>query len=111
MDLNEAFHSALIDLAKSPMLQRSIEHVKTLPFASPSALVFARSKLPQAAEIVIVGQEQHHAIIEAVERRQGTRSEALAREHAQLSRGNLEFALNDERIRSYVPGASLILVD
>jgi GntR family transcriptional regulator of vanillate catabolism len=111
MDLNEVFHSALISLAKSSMLHRSIEHVKTLPFASPSALVFARSKLPRAAEIVIVGQEQHHAIIEAVERRQGTRAEALVREHAQLSRRNLEVALNDERIRSYVPGASLILVD
>jgi GntR family transcriptional regulator, vanillate catabolism transcriptional regulator len=110
MDLNEAFHSALIGLAKSAMLRRSIEHVKTLPFASPSALVFARSKLPRAAEMIIVGQEQHNAILEAVEHRQGTRAEALAREHAQLSRRNLELVLNDERIRNYVPGASLILV-
>jgi len=108
-DLNEAFHAALIGLAKSAMLRRSIEHVKTLPFASPSALVFARSKLPQAAEMIIVGQEQHHAILEAVEHRQGTRAEALAREHAQLSRRNLELALSDERIRNYVPGAALIL--
>ncbi|HXP88605.1 MAG TPA: GntR family transcriptional regulator [Bryobacteraceae bacterium] len=110
MDLNEAFHAALIGLAKSAMLFRSIEHVKTLPFASPSALVFARSKLPRAAEMIIVGQEQHHAILDAVEHRQGTRAEALAREHALLSRRNLEMALTDERIRDCVPGASLILV-
>ena len=110
IDLNEAFHSALIDLAKSPILSRSIEHVKTLPFASPSALVFARSKLPKAAEMVIIGQEQHHAILEAVEQRQGTRAEALAREHARLSRRNLETSLSDESIRNCVPGASLILV-
>jgi GntR family transcriptional regulator of vanillate catabolism len=91
------------------MLRRSIEHVNTLPFASPSALVFARSKLPRAAEMIVVGQEQHHAILEAVANRQGTRAEAVAREHAQLSRRNLEMSLIDEDIRNYVPGSSLIL--
>jgi len=108
-DLNESFHAELVNLAKSAMLRRSVEDVKTLPFASPSALVFARSKLPRAAEMIIVGHEQHHAILEAVECRQGTRAEALAREHAQLSRRNLEISLTDEDIRNYVPGSSLIL--
>lgn len=111
IDLNEMFHSALIDLAKSPLLRRSIEHVNTLPFASPSALVFARTKLPNAAEMLVIGREQHHAIIEAVERRQGTRAEALAREHAQLSRRNLETALTEAAIRDIVPGGKLILPD
>jgi GntR family transcriptional regulator of vanillate catabolism len=110
MDLNDAFHSALLDLAKSRMLLRSIEHVKTLPFASPSAMVFARSKLPRAAEMIIIGQDQHFAILEAVEHRQGTRAEALAREHAQLSRRNLETVLGDQAILNCVPGASLITV-
>ena len=110
MELNESFHSELVNLSKSAMLRRSVEHVKTLPFASPSALVFARSKLPRAAEMIIVGHEQHHAILEAVDRRQGTRAEAVAREHAHLSRRNLEISLTDEHIRNYVPGSPLILV-
>jgi len=110
MELNESFHAEVVRLAKSSMLRRSIEHVNTLPFASPSALVFARSKLPRAAEMVVVGHEQHHAILEAVEGRQGTRAEALAREHAQLSRRNLEISLTDERIRNYVPGSPLIQI-
>lgn len=109
-ELNESFHAELVSLARSAMLRRSIEHVKSLPFASPSALVFARSKLPRAAEMIVVGQEQHHAVLEAVERRQGTRAEALAREHAQLSRRNLEMALTDEHLRGYVPGSPLILI-
>ena len=71
--------------------------------------MFARSKLPRAAEMIVVGQEQHQAILEAVAHRQGTRAEALAREHAQLSRRNLETSLSDEDIRNYVPGSSLIL--
>ena len=110
MELNESFHSELVSLAKSAMLRRSVEHVKTLPFASPSALVFARSKLPRASEMILVGREQHHAILDAVERRQGTRAEALAREHAQLSWRNLEISLTDEDIRNSVPGSPLILV-
>jgi GntR family transcriptional regulator of vanillate catabolism len=109
-ELNDSFHLELVRLAKSDMLYRSIEHVKTLPFASPSALVFARSKLPRATEMIVVGQEQHHGILEAVEHRQGTRAEALAREHAQLSRRNLESSLTDEHLRNYVPGSPLILV-
>ncbi len=108
MDLNETFHSALAELAKSPMLIRSLEHVKALPFAAPSAMVFARSKLPKAGAMLIIGQEQHHAILEAIEHRQGTRAEALAREHARLARRNLETVLADETIQNCVPGASLI---
>ncbi len=108
MDLNEAFHSALVDLAKSAMVRRSIAHVNTIPFASPSAMVFARSRLPQAAEMFTIGQEHHHAILEAISRHQGTRAEALAREHALLARRNLERVVSDEAILNCVPGSSLI---
>ena len=61
----------MADLAKSPMLRRTLDRVISLPFASPSALVFARMRLPKAAEIVAIGQEHHHAIIDAIENRQG----------------------------------------
>ena len=108
LDLNEAFHSAIVDLAKSPMLRRTLDHVTRLPFAAPSALVFARSKLPKAAEMFTIGQDQHRSILEAIENRQGARAESLAREHARLSRRNLEFALTDHSILRHVPGASLI---
>ena len=110
LDINEGFHSALVDLAKSPMLRRSLERVLSLPFAAPSALVFARSKLPRAQEMLVLGQEHHRAIVEAIENRQGTRAESLAREHARLSRRNLEMALSDQNILNCVPGASLIRV-
>lgn len=108
MDLNEAFHNALPELAKNPMLLRSLAFLKALPFAAPSAMVFARSKLPNAAEMFVIGQEQHHAILEAIEYRQGTRAEGLAREHAGLARRNLETVLADKTIQNCVPGASLI---
>jgi GntR family transcriptional regulator of vanillate catabolism len=109
MNINESFHSELIDLAMSPMLKRSFSHLTALPFAAPSAMVFARSKLPGAADMLTIGQSQHHALLEALEKRQGTRAEALAREHVQLSRRNLESVISDEAILKCVPGSSLIL--
>jgi GntR family transcriptional regulator of vanillate catabolism len=109
MDLNESFHNELIALSKSAMLERTLKHLTSLPFASASAMVFARSKLPRAAELMTIGQEQHHAILEAIESRQGTRAEALAREHVHLSRRNLECVLmDDSNILNCVPGSSLI---
>jgi GntR family transcriptional regulator, vanillate catabolism transcriptional regulator len=108
LDLNAAFHSTLIDLAKSPMLRRTLDRVQSLPFASPSATVFARLKLPQAKELLALAESQHNAIIAAIESRQGGRAESVTREHAGLALRNLESAMADKEVLSYVPGASLI---
>jgi GntR family transcriptional regulator, vanillate catabolism transcriptional regulator len=108
LDLNGAFHAAIVDLAKSSMLKRTMDQVLALPFTAPSATVFARLKLPRAAELLTVAHEHHNALLDAIANRQGTRSEHLAREHARLSRRNLEAALADKDIMSSVPGASLI---
>jgi len=110
LDLNEAFHSAMVDLAKSSMLRRTLDRVLSLPFASPSALVFAPTELPRARELLVLGQEHHKSIVEAIENRQGTRAESLAREHARLARRNLELALSNRDVFSSVPGSSLIRV-
>jgi len=108
LDLNEAFHAELVRLSKNEMLRWTLDRVLSLPFASPSALVFARTKLPKAYEMHLIGHEQHDAILEAIENRQGTRAESVAREHARLSRRNLEMVLTDSEIFSSVPGSSLI---
>ena len=108
LDLNEVFHSEIVTLAKSPMLRRALEQVKSVPFASPSALLYVRSKLPRAPQIYAVSHEHHRAIVEAIEHRQGARAEAVAREHARMGRRNVEVALSDTSILSRCPGASLI---
>jgi GntR family transcriptional regulator of vanillate catabolism len=108
LDLNESFHSTLVDLAKSPMLRRTLDRVLSLPFASPSATVFARIKLPEAKELLTIAHEHHNAIMDAIENRQGSRAENLAREHARLALRNLEAALSDKEVLNSVPGASLI---
>jgi len=108
MDLNEAFHAEIVTLSKSPLLRKTLDRVIALPFAAPSAVVFANARVPHAAYNFAVGQEHHHAIVEAIEQRHGARAEALAREHSRLSRRNLEAVLSDKSLLSQVPGASLI---
>jgi len=110
MDANEAFHSAVLDLAKSEMLRRALELTTSLPFASPSAMVFPTSILPRSDETLAIAQEHHRVILEAIAKRQGTRAEALAREHALLSRRVLDLAFADREALSSVPGGSLINV-
>jgi GntR family transcriptional regulator of vanillate catabolism len=108
LDLNESYHSTVVDLAKSPMLRQTLDRVQSLPFASPSATVFARLQLPAAKGLLTIASEHHNTIIEAIEKRQGSRAEGLAREHACLALRNLEAVLADKEVSRSVPGASLI---
>lgn len=110
MDMNEAFHSIVLDLAKSEMLRRHLDQVNSLPFASPSAMVFPTQILAQSDATLAIAVEQHRSIVEAIERRQATRAENLAREHAFIARRILELSLSDTDALSRVPGGPLINV-
>jgi GntR family transcriptional regulator of vanillate catabolism len=87
-----------------------LDQVNAVPFASPSALVYVRAKLPRAPQVFAISHEHHRSIVQAIEQRHGTRAEALAREHSRMTRQNVEFALSDASILSGVPGASLIRI-
>jgi GntR family transcriptional regulator, vanillate catabolism transcriptional regulator len=110
MDLNEAFHAGIVELSRSAMLQRHLEQVNSLPFASPSAMVFPISFLPHSDETFAIAVEQHRGLVDAIGRRQGTRAESIAREHAYLARRVLESTLSDTDALSRVPGGALIKV-
>ncbi|GGL67658.1 GntR family transcriptional regulator [Wenxinia marina] len=100
---NHAFHEALGRLAGSDVIARELARVRSLPFASPSAFVFRTGDRATEARSLIVGQAQHWALVSAIAGREGTRAEAIAREHAQIARGNLEAALD----AGWQPGAPL----
>ena len=108
MDLNEAFHAGLAALAKSAMLLRGIAQVSSLPFASASAMVFPTSVLPNAGANLVIANDQHRSIVEAIAQRQGARAESIAREHAYVARRVLGVALSDTNALSRIPGAPLI---
>ena len=108
LDQNDMFHSEIVRLSKSEMLREALDRLFSFPLSSPRALVSLRPKLAESTHIFIVSQEHHHRIIDAIAKRQGTRAESLAREHAQLTRRNLEIALADSDFLSSLPGGSLI---
>jgi GntR family transcriptional regulator of vanillate catabolism len=106
--LNEHFHTLLIEAADSGVLARQIGRVVALPFASPSGFVMAQGALPEARVVLTVAQEQHRAVLEAIEHREGARAEALMREHARLARRNLELVLRNQDTLHLVRGGALI---
>jgi GntR family transcriptional regulator of vanillate catabolism len=106
--LNERFHALLLEAAFSPVLERELERIVSLPFASPSAFVLAQAELPESREILVIAEADHRNLVEAIERREGARAEALAREHAALARRNLEIVLRNRELLDSLPGASLI---
>lgn len=108
MSLNDAFHSAIVDLSKSAVLRRNLEQFFSLPFASPSGMVFPTSAMPKADETLAIAHEHHRRIVEAIGNRQGTRAESLAREHAFIARRVLELTLSNYEGLQRVPGAALI---
>ena len=108
LDLNMAFHRAILDLSGNSVLQRTVEQVYIFPFSSPSShVLLPRSELI-AKELFPLASAHHAGLIEAIERREGSRAESLAREHARITRRNLEFVLSDPSLLDNVPGARLI---
>ena len=47
--LNERFHARLLKMARSPLLERALEAIVSLPFAGPSAFVHDRGRAARVA--------------------------------------------------------------
>ncbi|KAF7963525.1 GntR family transcriptional regulator [Cupriavidus sp. UYMU48A] len=108
VDLNARFHQLLAEAAGSALIARQIEKVTNLPFASASAFVMVQSIDESAREMLLLAQAQHRSVVEAIELREGTRAEALMREHSRIANHNLKIALQNQQAMSQVLGGSLI---
>jgi GntR family transcriptional regulator, vanillate catabolism transcriptional regulator len=111
VQLNKRFHSLLLLLAKSRVIEIALGRAEALPFASPSAFVQMQAQAPESARILYVAHTQHRAILEAIELGEGARAESIAREHARLARRNLDVALTSESALRRVPGGGLIVLE
>ncbi|WP_297768930.1 GntR family transcriptional regulator [uncultured Roseovarius sp.] len=108
--LNQRFHDLLGTLSGSAIMTRELDRVKSLPFASPSAFVPSRSGRRAFRLSLIVAQNQHRGIVQAIEARQGARAESLAREHARIARGSLDYLLSsDEGGGLRLPGRGIVV--
>ncbi len=109
-ELNAEFHHLLAGLSGSDMIRREVERVTRLPFASPSAFLPDNADIEAFRRSLNTAQEQHRAIVAAIAAREGSRAEALAREHARIARRNLEYVMVEDRsLIGSVPGLALVL--
>ena len=108
LELNDRFHSEVMRLAKNEVLRQALDRLFSFPLITPRVLVSVGPKWAEASQLFIISQEQHNGIIEAISKRQGARAESIAREHALLTRRNLEIALADADFLNSLPGGSLI---
>lgn len=108
-ELNESFHHQLASLCGSDMIRREVERAGSLPFASPSAYLPDKADIAAFRRSLRGAQEQHRAMVAAIAAREGTRAEAIAREHARTARRNLEYMINeDPDLITKVRGLALI---
>lgn len=106
---NREFHSLLSEMSGSAVVRRELERVVNLPFASPSAFVVLQANTPRARDMLLVAQDQHHQVLEAIAQREGSRAEALMREHSRIARRNLSDAVRQHHADlERMPAARLI---
>lgn len=102
--LNARFHRQLAALSRSDVVQREIERVCRLPFASPSAFLPDGARIGRFHRSLSSAHEQHRALLHAIAGREGFRAESIAREHARAARLNLEHAMKaDGKAPDHLP--------
>jgi len=106
--LNDQFHELLKQLSGSTVISQQIERANAHPFASASGFVGMQAGFPEARTILIIAQDQHRCIVEAIENREGGRAEAMMREHARLAHRNLTTVLANKQSFNQMPGAALL---
>lgn len=107
--LNAEFHDLIAAMPGSAIVAREVRRASRLPVASPSAFLQDQETVQNFRTSLQRAQAQHRAILEAIENREGSRAEALTREHARLARQNLEYVMKEKPyLAERVPGLALV---
>jgi len=88
-DMNERFHRLILAESGSALFAEMMARNSRIPFAGPQALAFDKGNLEQMYDMLRYAHRQHYAIVEALERGQSARAEALMREHANSAKESI----------------------
>lgn len=106
---NARFHDLLAQLSRSNLVVREIARMSRLPLASPSAFLSEQAAIPDFQESLRYAQRHHRAILDAITNREGTRAEALTREHARLALANFNYLTTEQpKLTRRLPGLALV---
>jgi GntR family transcriptional regulator of vanillate catabolism len=102
-EMNGRFH-ALIGAAAGPVISDALALNDRVPFASASAVAFDKASSQPIFEILSYAHGQHHAIVDALEKGEGGRIEALMREHTQPVKQSLNLMRAPQSVLQSAPG-------
>ena len=83
-ELNRDFHSTIVEATGSSVIADAIARNNHLPFASADSIIIDNSLLEREYEKLRFAQLQHELVLDALERGESARVEALMREHANV---------------------------
>lgn len=109
-EANRRFHALLVEMADSEVVAGEIDRVIRLPFASPNGFVVQQAESAQARDMLVVAQDQHRQVLDAIAGREAGRAEAIMREHARIARRNLQQAMASP-IEDRAPVVRLVVAD
>lgn len=102
VEMNDRFHRLILEGCGNAMLTRMLELLVGQPFASPSAMLPMQSSMEEGQQWMQHAHRTHHAIVQAIERGQGSRAQALGEEHVEIARMNLEYALEKPELAAEI---------
>jgi GntR family transcriptional regulator of vanillate catabolism len=109
VEMNNRFHGLLVDGSGNTALARAIETLNGLPFAAASAMLPMQSSIDEGHQAMRLAHRQHHALVQAMERGQGFRAQALCEEPVEVARMNLDLAIERPDVAAEVlPGIALV---
>jgi GntR family transcriptional regulator of vanillate catabolism len=91
--MNDRFHQLILHASGNLALQRAIALNNRLPFAPASAMLPMQGQLALDRDWMLYAHRQHHMLVDALQRGQGERAQALAAEHTEVAQYNLRQAL------------------
>ncbi len=108
VDMNVRFHQLIVLECRSSIIQQALERNARIPFAGPQALAIDKSSLQQMHETLTYAHRQHHYIVTAIERGEGSRVEALMREHTNPVKDNLNIHGTGSEFRDAKPHLAIV---
>ncbi|MCS6764869.1 MAG: GntR family transcriptional regulator [Candidatus Protistobacter heckmanni] len=109
VEMNDRFHDLIIHGSGNTAVLRVMEMLNGQPLASPSSMLPIQSSMEEDQEWMKQAHRQHHALVKAIERGQGSSAKALGEEHVEIASMNLEYALeNPELAAKVMPGFKMV---
>lgn len=108
VDMNVRFHQLIVHECRSTIIQQALERNARIPFAGPQALAVDKTSLEHMHETLAYAHRQHHYIVSAIERGEGSRVEALMREHTNPVKENLNIPELGSESRESKPHLALV---